>query len=221
MDAWEQIIRATELFRDLDDRIIAEIMKSGKVRPLLEKDILFMEGFKGDCFYVLLEGSVKVVKTGYDGRESIIKFIQPGEVFAEAMIFGGASYPASAVALVRSLVFEIHRSDFMRLFDDEKLREDFIRSIFKKLYYLTSRVHYLSSFDVEERFFMFLLERFGRRETYEIGIPKRDIATAVGTVPETLSRLIARLKAQGDLLDWEGNIVRLRKGFWDDTDYGK
>jgi len=221
MADWEGVIRSTEIFRDLDDSIIREVMKSGKARSLQEKDILFMEGFRGDCFYVLLEGSVKVVKTSHDGRESIIKFIHPGEVFAEAMIFGGNAYPASAVALARSTVFEVHREDFMRLFDDAKLREDFIRAILKKLFYLTSRIHYLSSFDVEERFFKFLLERFGRAESYEVSIPKRDIATAIGTVPETLSRLIARLRAQGDLLDWEGNIIRLRKGFWDDTDYDK
>ena len=219
MDGWENIIRESELFRDLDERILAEIMKHGRVRQLQEKDLLFMEGFKGDSFYVLLDGGVKVVKTSYDGRESIIKFIQPGEVFAEAVIFGGAEYPASAIAIARSTVFEINRNDFLRLFDDSQLREDFIRSLLRKLFYLASRIHYLSSFDVEERFFRFLLERFGQRESYEITIPKRDIATAIGTVPETLSRLIARLKAQGDITGWDGSVMTLRPGFWHDTDY--
>lgn len=219
MDGWEKVIRESELFRDLDEGILGEIIKQGRVRPLQEKDLLFMEGFKGDSFYILLDGAVKVVKTSYDGRESIIKFIHPGEVFAEAVIFGGAEYPASAVAIARSTVFEINRNGFMRLFDDPGLREGFIKSLLRKLFYLTSRIHYLSSFDVEERFFRFLLERFGQRESYEIAISKRDIATAIGTVPETLSRLIARLKSQGDIAGWDGNQLILKRGFWHDTDY--
>jgi CRP/FNR family transcriptional regulator, dissimilatory nitrate respiration regulator len=215
------LIRNTELFGGLDERIISAVRNFGRIKELNERDVLFMEGFRGDHFYLLLEGSVKVVKTGYDGRESIIRFIQPGEVFAEAIILGQTEYPAGAIALSPSRVLEINRLDFLRLFDHESLREEFIKSLIRKLFYLTSRVHYLSSFDVEERFFKFLLERFGQHESYEITIAKRDIATAIGTVPETLSRLISRLKNQGDILEWEGSRVTLRKGFWQDTDYNK
>jgi CRP/FNR family transcriptional regulator len=215
------LIRNTELFGGLDERIISAVRNFGRVKELNERDVLFMEGFRGDCFYLLLEGSVKVVKTGYDGRESIIKFIQPGEVFAEAIILGQTEYPAGAIALAPSRVLEINRLDFLRLFDDESLREEFIKSLIRKLFYLTSRVHYLSSFDVEERFFKFLLERFGQHQSYNITIAKRDIATAIGTVPETLSRLIARLKNQGDILEWEGTRVSLRNSFWEETDYNK
>ena len=217
----ESLIRKTELFGGLDDRIISAVGNCGRVRELNDRDILFMEGFRGDCFYLLLEGSVKVVKTGYDGRESIIKFIQPGEVFAEAVILGQTDYPAGAIALTLSRVLEINRLDFLRLFEDETVREEFIKSLIRKLFYLTSRIHYLSSYDVEERFFKFLLERFGQNESYSIPFAKRDIATAIGTVPETLSRLISRLKNQGDILEWEGHRIILKKGFWEETDYNK
>jgi len=221
MNELEKLIRESELFRGLDDRIIGEVLRFGTVRTVGEKEILFVEGFRGEYFYVLLDGSVKVVKTAHDGRESIIRFIQPGEVFAEAIVFGDPEYPASAVAIRESRVFQVGRADFIALFDDGRLREDFIKSLLRKLFYLTSRIHYLSSYDTEERFFRFLLERFGQHEEYDILIPKKDIATAIGTVPETFSRLIARLKVQGDIVSWEGNRIVLRKGFWGDTDYNR
>ncbi len=221
MNGIERKIRESELFSGLDAGTIDEVLRAGAVRTIGEKEILFVEGFKGEHFYILLEGSVKVVKTSRDGRESIIKFIQPGEVFAEAIVFGAPEYPASAVAIRVSRVFQMGRRDFISLFDNVKLREDFIKSLLRKLFYLTSRIHYLSSYDTEERLFRFLLERFGLREEYEITIPKKDIATAIGTVPETFSRIIARLKAQGDILYWEANRIVLRPGFWGDTDYNR
>jgi CRP-like cAMP-binding protein len=66
---------------------------------------------------------------------------------------------------------------------------------------------------VEERFFFFLQEQFGRRQEYRISLSKKDIARAIGTIPETLSRLLLRLKKEKKIR-WEGETLRLAGGFW-------
>ena len=67
--------------------------------------------------------------------------------------------------------------------------------------------------DVEDRFFDFLEEHYGRREDYRIPLTKKDVAAAIGTIPETFSRLLLRLKEQGTG-SWEGERLRLTPGFW-------
>ena len=76
----------------------------------------------------------------------------------------------------------------------------------------TERILSLTSRDVEERFFAFLEEQYGRRERYTIPMSKKDVAAAIGTIPETFSRLLQRLKAEG--LHWDGEELILTKGFW-------
>jgi CRP-like cAMP-binding protein len=54
-------------------------------------------------------------------------------------------------------------------------------------------------------------------ESCTVRIPKKEIAAAIGTVPETLSRLILRLRDRGDL-EWKGSTIMLREGFWEEQE---
>jgi CRP-like cAMP-binding protein len=67
---------------------------------------------------------------------------------------------------------------------------------------------------VEERFFLFLKEQYGTRESYDIALSKKDIAAAIFTNPETFSRLLQRLR-KNHVLVWEQKKLTLTKGFWD------
>ena len=75
------------------------------------------------------------------------------------------------------------------------------------------RILYLTGHDVEERFFLFLQEQFGRLESYRIPLSKKDIAAAIGTIPETFSRLLLRLRNEKKI-HWEGETHQLAAGFW-------
>jgi CRP-like cAMP-binding protein len=83
--------------------------------------------------------------------------------------------------------------------------------VMKKLRYLTGRLHSATAADVETRFFRFLEERYGPRREYRIDLSKKEIAAAVGSTPETFSRLIARLSRQGRI-SWRGDNLKILTG---------
>ena len=83
----------------------------------------------------------------------------------------------------------------------------------KKQRHLTDRILNLTLHDVEDRFFLFLQEQYGRREVYNITLSKKDIAAAIFTNPETFSRLLQRLR-HNNILVWEQKKLTLQKGFW-------
>ncbi len=53
--------------------------------------------------------------------------------------------------------------------------------------------------DVEQRFYHFLAQRYPDQRRIMLDISKKDMANAIGTVPETLSRLLKRLEKEGTL----------------------
>ena len=106
---------------------------------------------------------------------------------------------------------------FEALLEDRGFRREFISTIIGRLRYLTQRIHYLTAYDVEQRFFRFLYEQYGPVEKCSVEIPKKEIAAAIGTIPETLARLILRLRERGDI-EWKGSTITLRKGFWEDRE---
>ena len=121
--------------------------------------------------------------------------------------------PVSAMAITPSRVLGISRSSFFRMLSHADARDRFIASLFKKLRYLSDQVHHLNSLDVEERFFRFLREHYGEKESYSIHLPKKEIAAAIGTIPETFSRLVKRLSTLG-IITWQDDELTLKENFW-------
>ena len=138
----------------------------------------------------------------------MIKVIGPGELFAEAILFEQDTYPVSAVALEASLVYMLPKMQFDCLLQEPEFRNDFMTSLMNKLRYLTEQVQYLTAYDVEARLFRFLRNHYPGKRTFKIRLSKKDVAAAIATTPETLSRLLLRLKKEGKLL-WEGKQIEM------------
>ncbi len=182
-------------------------------RVLAKREMLFHEGDQGSAMYLVAQGTVQLFRTAEDGREVVIRLMKPGELFAEVVLFERDDYPVSAVALVPSQVYLVAKRQFHCLLEQAAFRRDFIANLLAKQRYLAERVYRLAALDVEERFFEFLRDHWGEREEYRIDISKRDVAAAIDALPETLSRMLLRLK-EGGVAQWEGETLRLRAGFW-------
>lgn len=211
----EKFFNRTELFSQLSEDHKKKLIEVGDYVTVGKNEQIFREGEKGSRIFLLLNGSVKLYRLAEDGRDIIVRLLSGGELFGEVVLFLDETYPVSAMALRESRLFILFKSDFYKLMVKEDFRNDFITVIMKKQRYLSSRIHYLSAYDVEERFFRFLQENFGERERYSISLSRKDIASTVGTIPETLSRLIARLKKRG-ILSWEKKELILKEGFWNE-----
>lgn len=207
-------LEKSELFSGLSSLHREEIKKSGKEVALEKGKTLFLEGEPGQSFFLLLEGSIKLFRTTEEGREIIVKILTGGEIFGEVVLFVNDNYPVSSIALESSCLFSISTTAFHKLMEEESFRNEFISVIMTKQRYLSNRIHYLSAYDVEERFFKYLLENYGRQQVYSINLSKKDLASAIGTIPETFSRLISRLKKRG-IIRWEKKELVLDKKFWD------
>jgi CRP-like cAMP-binding protein len=214
----EKLLKDSELFGGIGDDAVRKIASKGSLDRVPQSKMIFLEGEQGSSFYILAEGSVRLFKSGPDGREVTVKLAAPGEIFAEVILFEKDRYPVSAIAVTDSVLFSLNRTALYTLLGNEAFRAEFISVLMKKQRYLAGRILYLTAYDVEERFFRFLDGHYGRKAAYEILLTKKDIAAAIGTIPETFSRLIQRLTQSGTIR-WEGNRLEIRDGFWEKQDY--
>jgi CRP/FNR family transcriptional regulator len=209
----EEIIAGSDLFSGADTAIVSMVARGGLRRRLHAGESLFLEGDRGDSFFILVHGAIRVFKSTPDGRELTVKMLKPGENFGEVILAGNNAYPASAVAAAPSEILEI-RSDLLdRMLDDHDMRLRFVGMLMGKMRYLTERVRYLSSLDVEERFFRFIHEHYGPVTEIPIALSKKEMAAAIGTIPETFSRMLTRLKKR-DLLKWDDQGLQLTSDWW-------
>ena len=212
MDAYA-ILSSAEFFRGISERSLRALAGACIAKRVEKRRILFQEGQEGDSLYILAEGAVQLYKSAEDGREVVLRTLKAGEVFGEVVLFEAGRYPASAVALAPSLLLRLTRLQMECLLAGEQFRYDFIAMLMRKQRILAERILQLSTRGVEDRFFDFLAEQYGRRESYRMPLSKKDVAAAIGTIPETLSRLLLQLKEEGTG-SWEGELLTLAPGFW-------
>lgn len=203
----------TDLFGGLTEK--SRVMLAGIAVPkrLRKKQVLFQEGEKGFAVYLLGSGSIRLSKHGEEGSDVVIKVVPPGEVFGEVVLFEQPCYPVTATALQPSTVFILPKHQFHCLLENRGFRDEFIVLLMAKQRYLTERLRTMQTQDVEKRFLLFLKEHYGESERIVPGISKKEMAAAIGTVPETFSRLLLRLKKAGRLR-WEGGEIRVSRNAW-------
>ena len=205
-----KFIESHALLSGLSTQNQEKLSQASKLRVLEAGDAVFREGeVRGNCYAMSL-GTIKVFQNSMDGKEIIVKMLAPGDILGEVALFDQGPYPASAIAISPSTIIEIEGKHFLKLLDETQFRNDFIKNILTKLRYLTGKVYSLMAYDIEERFFRYLISEYGIRQEYQIYLSKKDFASAIGTIPETFSRLLARLKDRGDI-EWIENTLKVKQ----------
>lgn len=184
-------------------------------RELKKNETLFIEGERGEAVFLLASGGIQLSKSGSSNeRDVIIKSVKTGELFAEVILFEEDRYPVTAVAVRESLVFLLPRKRFLTLLDDAGFRNEFIALLLRRQRYLADRLQSLVTMNPEDKLFHYLRQHYGPKERIVPGVSKKLLAAAIDLTPETLSRLLLRLKRDGRLV-WTGREMVLQKGFWE------
>lgn len=201
-------------FKGISDQsreILAEICLD---RSFAKKEIIFTEGEKGYAIFCCISGAIQLFKSTSEGKEVVIKVIKPGEIFGEVILFESDIYPATAIALSRSQIFIMPKHQFFCLLERPDFRNDFISVLMRKQRYLADQIKYLTTYDVEDRLILFLRENYGIKLKIRPLLSKKALAAAIATTPETLSRILQRLKNE-NLLHWENNFIFVNESLWE------
>jgi len=188
---------------------------------------IFSEGDEGNGFYVVVSGRVKVFKLSSEGKEQILHIFGASEPFGEVPVFAGQRFPASAEALEESRVFFFPRKAFVDLIQrDPSLALNMLAVLSRRLRQFTTLVEGLSLKEVPGRlaaYLLYLNEKQGGTNQVTLDISKGQLAGLLGTIPETLSRVLARMSRER-LIESKGTRrihILDRDGLQDLADGGK
>jgi len=189
------------LFQGLDRKHYDELAMIVTDQVFQKGERIFGEEDEGTGFYVVLSGRVKVFKLSPEGKEQILHIFGPGEPIGEVAVFTGRRFPASAEALEETRAFFFARKEFMDLIRrDPSLALNMLAVLSQRLRKFTSLIEDLSLREVPGRLAAYLLYlaegKKGKAEVI-LEISKNQLASLLGTIPETLSRILAKLTREG------------------------
>ena len=203
-----------DFFQGLSPEAMETLENAGSRRTVAAGSLLFLEGQEGSVVFRLLSGSIRLFRSTPNGREVTIHMVEPGDLFAEIVLFERDTYPVSAVAVEDSLVSVIPRDRIQLLLAQESFREEFIRNLVGKMRFLSQQLYVLATMDVRQRLIRFLEVRYGKTDMIRSDLSKKDTAAAISVRPETLSRTLSSLEEAG-LIRWKGTTINLDPSVWD------
>jgi len=206
------IISCAPSFSGLPENQLEELRDIAVERYYNKGEIIFSDGEKGNGFFVLVEGLVKIFKVSSEGKEQIFHIYGPGEPFGQVAVYADLSYPASAEAILKSHVLFFPRAAFVDLITRvPSLAMNMLAVLSKRLREFTVQVENLSLKEVPGRlaaYLLYLAGGEGKEDTVTLSISKGQLASLLGTIPETLSRIFARM-TELNLIEMDGRKIRL------------
>lgn len=212
MDKLTAAIAESPLFKDLDESHRNKIRQIAIEKAYHKSETVFAEGDESNGFYLVVEGQVKVFKLSPDGKEKILHIFTSGEPFGEVAMFSGSRFPANVETLAKSRLAFFPREAFIQLIKDQPtLTMSMMAMLSRRLKQFTEQIEELTLKDVPGRvagYLITLAEEQDNMEHVRLTITKGQLAGLLGTIPETLSRMMARMSVQ-NLIDVRGREIAI------------
>jgi CRP/FNR family transcriptional regulator len=211
-------LRQNPLFSGLDDAGLERVRGIATIRNYKKGMTLFSLGDSAEGFFLVISGRVKVYRLSPQGQEYVMRVIGPGETVAEAAVFSGKTYPASAETLEDSRFYYLKKSDFLTLIHESpQLALNMMTGLSQLLRQLAQQVEDLSLKEVSARLARFLLDQAFKKTVlpldgiqFPLEMKKNLLASRLGTIGETLSRTLAKMKQKG-LIKISKNIITINR----------
>jgi CRP-like cAMP-binding protein len=196
-----EILSNMPLFKGLPRTQMEDLTRIVVNKHFRKGQTVFSEGDKGTGFYVVIDGLVRIFKLSVEGKEQILHIFGPGEPFGEVPVFAGRNFPAHAEAIADSRLFFFPRDAFTALISENpSLALNMLALLSMRLRQFTVQVEQLSLKEVPGRlaaYVQYLSDEKGGETSFDLDISKGHLASLLGTIPETLSRIFARMTQQG------------------------
>lgn len=206
-------LRECRLWRGASDAAITALASAARVKEVPRGTTLATEGEPANHFGVLVTGKARVFHLGADGRRITFETLEAGDPVAVVAALAGGRYPAHAETVTPATVAWLPREALFELMESEPaVARNVMTDLANRVVSLTSVVQTLA-LDVPARLARYLFQRAlavgtpsPRGLEVDLGMPKSELAAALGTVPETLSRAFAKLR-EDDLVEVHGKQV--------------
>lgn len=206
------IIMKASLFKGLPPDQIEKIASLTIEKQYSRGESIFFEGDDANGFYIISGGQVKVFKINPLGKEHILHIFGPGEPIGEVPVFSGDPFPASAEALAKSSLLFFPRREFVRLIEENSsVALNMLAVLSMRLRQFAGQIENLSLKEVPARlagYLIYTLEEKGEGDIVHLDVSKGQLASLLGTIPETLSRIFSKMSEQG-LIKVEGRAITI------------
>lgn len=207
----EDCLKLVTIFQSLPEKDLKRVSEIVSEHHFRGGEFLYHAGDSADTLMIVAHGQAKVYQISANGKEQMIRILQTGDFDGEAALFENNDRNSFAQALMDTDVCMISRTDFQQLMTDSpKLAVNMVNAFGQRITQLEQQNTEVTTSSVESRLASYLLETSAglNDERFTLPLKKKDIATYLGTTPETISRKLTKM-SDDNLLENKGLKVKI------------
>ncbi len=215
------LLKHIPLFSSLTDQELQRISSKMKIKLFGKNETILHEEDTNEYMYTILSGSVKVIQTTEDGRETIIAMHKTGDFFGEMSLIDGKTMPATVLALEDTQTAIISKKAFNDLMSEQpKVVENLLIILCARLRDSWNTIQMLNFNNAAQRIkmlFAILLGEYGERSaegiTLNLKLTHQNIANMAGITRETVTRVLDRWQKDKEITILENKHIHLHPVF--------
>lgn len=189
------------IFNHLETAQMDEIMQTVQPGSYKRGEVIYRAGDQSDSLYIVNKGKIRIYRLSESGKEQLVRILNPGDFTGELALFQENVHEAYAEAVVDTEVCMIKRSDLQEfLIKYPSISLKILSEFSNRLEKSERQTTRFATERVETRIALFLAECVEDQDgSLHIQLPmsKKDLASYLGTTPETISRRLTALEEQG------------------------
>lgn len=207
-------MRKTPLFSSLTDAQCDRVLDEAELISLNKGDVIFSQGQDATRFYLIVSGRVRMLKTLPNRSERLIELFGEGQTFAEALMFlGKPQYPLSAQADCAAEVIGFSNEPYRDILSDNSaLCLGLLGELSVRLKHRLRDIEMLSLRNSSMRVARYLISLYSpdadESDVVVLPFSKRMLATHLAIQPETLSRILQRMR-DDKIVAVDGNRITI------------
>jgi CRP-like cAMP-binding protein len=203
MQATVEQIQTISIFADLKDVDLDTLQLHAMIEQFQQGEILMHEGDRLPArLYAIAAGTIRITKTATTGKETILRLLSTGEIFAAPALFGNGIAPATVIAETDCQILTVEREALLEAIRHQPEIAVSILSLFnQRLQQLHNIVHGLVSERAIVRlvqYIQYFAGEYGTQPTDQgdclrINLSYYQIARSIGITYEECVRLFKQL----------------------------
>jgi len=193
-------ISIVPIFNHLDESEMAEIVKKTNSVAHRRGHTIYRAGEPSDGLYIVHKGRVKIYRLAENGKEQLIRVLEPGDFTGELSLFTESVHDSYAEAMEPVELCVMGRDNFQQfLLKYPAISLKVLAEFSSRLAKSEKQATTIALEPVETRIALYLADLAEGQKSLMVALPmtRKDIASHLGTSPETISRKLADFENAG------------------------
>lgn len=163
-------------------------------------ETLFQPGDVSNRLYIVHKGRVKIYRLSENGKEQLVRVLEPGDFTGELTLFNETTVDTYAEALEKTQLCVMEGVDFQQfLLTYPAISLKVLNEISRRLQQSEEQSAQIALEKVETRLALYLARLVEEQKSTSITLPmsQKDVASYLGTTPETINRKLNELVDKG------------------------